>query len=81
MFVREIVSKPAYVEGRKFVDRTIESKFKRADVSICTTYMNDKPILKKYIFDSGNVIKDVLKVLKNGNTREILLDKNLNVIG
>ena len=34
MFVNEIISSPRYVEGRKFIERTIESKFDKANVSI-----------------------------------------------
>ena len=57
MFVNEILSSPRYVEGRKFIERTIESKFDKANVSIKTVYMNDKPILKEYTFENDNIVK------------------------
>lgn len=64
MFINEVVSKPRFVEGRKFIDRTIKSKFKKAEVTITTTYMNDKPLLKKYIFDSPSFQKQVWKSIR-----------------
>jgi len=80
MFVREIVSKPAYVEGRKFVDRTIESKFKKADVSITTTYMNGKPLVKQYIFKGEGFLKHYWKNLKDRMTTETTLKRRLNKV-
>ena len=61
MFVNEIVTSPVLVEGRKFVERTINSEFKRGKVSITTTYMNNKPLLKKYFFCGHNKMKNVCK--------------------
>ena len=59
MFVDEIISSPRYVEGRKFVERTIKSKFDKANVSIRTVYMDDNPILKAYTFENNNMVKNI----------------------
>lgn len=81
MFVNEIISSPRYVEGRKFIERTIESKFDKANVSIKTVYMNDKPILKEYTFENDNIVKNIWKSLqKSYITQDRTLDKKLNVI-
>lgn len=47
MFVNEIITNPVVVEGRKFVERTINSEFKKGKATITTTYMDGKPLLKK----------------------------------
>lgn len=66
MFIEEIISRPAYVEGRKFFDRTIKSKFKKATVQITTTYMNGKPLTKQYIIDGENFHENIWKnLMKN----------------
>ena len=81
MFVDEIISSPRYVEGRKFVERTIKSKFDKANVSIKTVYMNDKPILKEYTFENNNMVKNIWKSLQKGYiTQDRTFDKKLNVI-
>ena len=81
MFVNEIISSPRYVEGRKFIERTIESKFDKANVSIRTVYMDDSPILKAYTFESNNMVKNSWKSLQKGyTTQDRILDKKLNVI-
>ena len=81
MFVDEIISSPRYVEGRKFIERTIESKFDKANVSIKTVYMNDKPILKEYTFENNNMVKNIWKSLQKGyTTQDRTFNKKLNVI-
>ena len=81
MFVDEIISSPRYVEGRKFVERTIKSKFDKANVSIRTVYMDDNPILKAYTFESNNMVKNIWKSLQKGYiTQDRTFDKKLNVI-
>lgn len=81
MFVNEIISSPRYVEGRKFIERTIESKFDKANVSIKTVYMNDKPILKEYTFENDNIVKNIWKSVQKGHiVNDRTLDKKLNVI-
>ena len=81
MFVNEIISSPRYVEGRKFIERTIESKFDKANVSIKTVYMNDKPILKEYTFENDNIVKNIWKSVQKGHIiNDRTLDKKLNVI-
>lgn len=81
MFVSEIVSSPRYVEGRKFIERTVKSKFDKADVTIRTVYMNDKPILKEYTFENDSVLKNIWKAMQKGHiTQDMTLDKKLNVI-
>ena len=81
MFVNEIMSSPRYVEGRKFIERTIESKFDKANVSIKTVYMNDKPILKEYTFENDNIVKNIWKSVQKGHiVNDRTLDKKLNVI-
>ena len=81
MFVNEIISNPRYVEGRKFIERTIESKFDKANVSIRTVYMDDNPILKAYTFENNNMVKNIWKSLQKGYiTQDRTFDKKLNVI-
>ena len=81
MFVNEIISSPRYVEGRKFIERTIESKFDKANVSIKTVYMNDKPILKEYTFENDNIVKNICKSLQKGYiVQDRTINKKLNVI-
>ena len=66
MFVNEVTSSPRYVEGRKFIERTIKSKFDKANVSIRTVYMDDNPILKAYTFENNNMVKNIWKSLQKG---------------
>lgn len=73
MFIEAVTSKPAYADGRKFMERTIKSKFKKGDVSITTTYMDGKPILKKYTFEKDGIIERAWKKVKTKN-------KNLNIV-
>ena len=65
MFVEEVISKPHFVEGRKFIDRTIKSKFNKGEVQITTTYMDDKPLVKQYIFKGNNILKHYWKNMRN----------------
>lgn len=81
MFINEIISSPRYVEGRKFVERTIKSKFDKANVSIRTVYMDDEPILKAYTFENNNMVRNIWKSLQKGYiTQDRTLNKKLNVI-
>ena len=80
MFINEITSLPRYVEGRKFVERTIKSKFKKGDVSITTIYMNDKPLTKNYVFETKNIIKNVWKSMQKPKVEEVVIDKESNKI-
>ena len=80
MFINEITSLPRYVEGRKFVERTIKSKFKKGDVSITTIYMNDRPLTKNYIFETKNIIKNVWKSMQKPKVEEVVIDKENNRI-
>ena len=80
MFINEITSLPRYVEGRKFVERTIKSKFKKGDVSITTIYMNDKILLKKYLFDTPTIFKSIWKSFQKPKIEEITVDKTNNKI-
>lgn len=81
MFVSEVISSPRYVEGRKFVEKTVNSKYDKGDVSIRTVYMNDKPIMKEYIFENADYLKKIWKSLQKGYiTQDMTLDKRLNVV-
>lgn len=80
MFIEERISKPAYVEGRRFFDRTIKSKFNKGTVQITTTYMDGKPLTKQYIFEGESLIKNVWKQIQKRKITEQILDKKLNVI-
>lgn len=55
------------VDGRKFVEHTINSKFDKGTVSITTIFMNDKPIVKQYIIDRPDKIQTFWKSLKKQN--------------
>ena len=66
MFIRETIIGPRIVEGRKFLKRTIESRFGDREVSITTISMDNKPFVKKYVFDEPNVIKNYWKSLTKG---------------
>lgn len=82
MFINEIISGPHYVEGRKFTERTINSKFNKGNVSITTVYMNDNPLLKQYTFDLPDKILNFWKSFKKEKpVKEVIIDKNLDVIG
>lgn len=81
MFIKKIVSEPRFVEGRRFVEETIISKFNKGQVSIRTTYMDGKPILKQYELEDKCILKNVWKSMKKGHeTGEMVLDKTLNII-
>lgn len=80
MFISEVTSLPRYVEGRKFVERTIKSKFKKGDVSITTIYMNDRPLTKNYVFETKNIIKNVWKSMQKPKVEEVVIDKENNKI-
>lgn len=81
MYINSLTTKPRVVDGRTFIEKTINSKFKKGDVTITTTYMDGKPLIKQYVLSSPNIMKNVWKDLRTKTTRETLLDKNLNVIG
>lgn len=66
MFIRETIIGPHMVDGRKFLERTIESKFGDRKVAITTISMDNKPFVKKYVFDEPNVIKNYWKSLTKG---------------
>lgn len=80
MFISEVTSLPRYVEGRKFVERTIKSKFKKGDVSITTIYMNDRVLLKKYLFDTPTILKNIWKSFQKPKIEEITVDKVNNKV-
>ena len=81
MFIKKIVSEPRIVEGRRFVEETIVSKFKKGQISIRTTYMDGKPLLKQYELEDRTLLKNVWKSMKKGHeTSEMVLDKTLNII-
>lgn len=76
MFIREIHFGPRYVDGKKFAERTIRSKFDKGNVEITTVFMNDKPLLKQYTFDTPNAIKTFWKSMrKDGNISEVVVNK------
>lgn len=81
MYINSLTTKPRVVDGRTFIEKTINSKFKKGDVTITTTYMDGKPLIKQYVLSGSNIMKNVWKDLRTKTTRETLLDKNLNVIG
>lgn len=75
MFINEITSTPRFVEGRKFVERTINSKFNKTNVSITTISMNDKPIAKQYTFVTESMIKHFWKSLTSRKVHETRVNK------
>ena len=82
MFINEITTAPRYVEGRKFVERTINSKFNKGDVSITTVYMNDELLLKQYTFNFPDRIANFWKSFKKGKPiKEVIVDKNIDIMG
>lgn len=81
MYINSLTTKPRVVDGRTFIEKTINSKFKKGDVTITTTYMDGKPLIKQYVLSGPDIMKNVWKDLRTKTTRETLLDKNLNVIG
>ena len=72
MFINEVVTSPVIVEGRKFVERTVNSEFKKGKVSITTTYMNDKPLLKRYTLCGQNKMKNVWKAINKNDKLDAL---------
>ena len=46
MFIRETIIGPRIVEGRKFLERTIESRFGDREVSITTISMDNNLLLR-----------------------------------
>ena len=81
MFVNEIVTKTIIIDGKKFVERTINSKFKKGDATITTTYMDGRPLLKQYIFCGQTHIKNVWKDLAHGNRKSGCEVNKLDVLG
>ena len=82
MFINEVITIPKYVDGRKFVERTINSKFNKGNVSITTIYMNDEPIAKQYVFDMVNKLSHFWKSLKKeSNVKELTVYKPFDKIG
>lgn len=75
MFLSFSTTKPVYVEGRKFVEETIKSRFERGDASVTTIYMDDKPLIKTYNIFGKQKIKNVWKESSEKNT------KNLDITG
>lgn len=70
MFISEIKSGTHIIDGRRFTENTVTNQFNKARVAITTVYMDEKPILKKYIFDSGNKIRHFWKNLKTKTVNE-----------
>ena len=70
MFISEIKSGTHIIDGRRFTENTVTNQFNKARVSITTVYMDKKPILKKYIFDSDNKIRHFWKNLKTKTVNE-----------
>lgn len=73
MFINEIIKGPVTVEGRRFVERTINSKFERGKISITTTYMDNKPLLKQYAFCNNTQVKNVWKEAKTNKRIDIVI--------
>lgn len=67
MFVREIISPTRYVDGKKFVERILQSHFASGDVSITTIMMNDRPLMKQYEIKQGGILKRFWKSLRDKN--------------
>lgn len=67
MFINEVTTLPRLVDGRKFVEHTINSKFEKGTVSITTIFMNDKPIAKQYVIDRPDKIQTFWKALQKHN--------------
>jgi len=69
MFIKEIISEPHIVDGRTFVERTIKSKFKDVDTHITTIFMDNKPIVKQYLFENEHMRKYYWKVFEGQKHR------------
>ena len=78
MFVNEIVTSPSYVDGRTFVENTVNSKCRNGDVSITTILMDNKPIIKKYTFTGMDRVRHFWKSLLSKETIETT--KRLNTL-
>ena len=65
MFVEEVISSPLYIKGKKFVDKTIKSKFNKSTVSITTTYVDSKPLIKQYVVRTKDKLKHYIKCIRN----------------
>ena len=74
MFVEEIVSKPRIIGERKFIDKTVKSKFKKGEVEITTTYIDGKPLIKEFMLSDKNFLKYIWKSKKH-NVREEYVQK------
>ena len=72
MYINSKTTKPIYVDGRTFVERTINSKFNKGNVSITTTYMDGKPLIKRYALCGENKVKNVWKTVNRVNKLDIL---------
>jgi formate-dependent nitrite reductase cytochrome c552 subunit len=81
MFIKETCSGPKIVEGRKFLERTIESKFDKANVTITTVHMDDEPLLKQYTFDFKDKITTFWKNLKReSNIKKLTVEKHVDTM-
>lgn len=70
MFINKITSSPIYVKGKKFIDKTVKSKFDKNEVTITTTYVDGQAAVKQYIFKGKDKVKHYLKVIRNIVTGE-----------
>ena len=71
MFIKEITSGAHFLEGRRFVDKTVHGMYKGNNISINTTYMDGKPITKKYTIIGKNFVKDFWKKVKTGRKLDV----------
>ena len=76
--IQRIVSTTTKVEGRRFYEQTITGKIKSGRATITTVFMNDKPILKKYVLEKTNLIKRLWKTLNSKH--EYYTEEKLNVL-
>jgi hypothetical protein len=81
MFVNEIITPPRIIDGRRFVERTISSKFENTNITITTVFLDGKPLTKHYLFDTPTIVKTFWKNLaKQSNVTGWTLQKNLDII-
>ena len=80
MLIKQIMSEPVCIDGRRFVENKSKHLFKGKEVLINTMYMDDKPILKEYLIKEEWGFRKFLKHLRRGTTVVQDLDKNLNII-
>lgn len=65
MKVDKITSKPVWLCGRKFIEKTFSTKYNGKEFSVTTTSVDDTPIIRQYIIKGKDKLEHYVKVLRD----------------